>query len=38
MRKELSHPRCPDQIVEGLVELTGIEPATYGLQSRRSPS
>jgi hypothetical protein len=21
-----------------LVELTGIEPATYGLQSRRSPS
>ena len=22
----------------GLVELTGIEPATYGLQSRRSPS
>jgi hypothetical protein len=24
--------------VRKLVELTGIEPATYGLQSRRSPS
>jgi hypothetical protein len=37
---ELSHPRCPalDSSVLALVELSGIEPPTYGLQSRRSPS
>ena len=39
--EEPSHPRWryvhhPD--ARRLVELTGIEPATYGLQSRRSPS
>ena len=35
---ELSHPRRPVAVIDRLVELTGIEPATYGLQSRRSPS
>jgi hypothetical protein len=30
-----SHGR---KVINELVELTGIEPATYGLQSRRSPS
>jgi hypothetical protein len=36
--EELPHPRCADQKSSKMVELTGIEPATYGLQSRRSPS
>jgi hypothetical protein len=38
---ELSHPRYPapdSSIPVGLVELSGLEPPTYGLQSRRSPS
>jgi hypothetical protein len=40
---ELSHPRYPRLIHRSrpnwwLVELSGLEPPTYGLQSRRSPS
>jgi hypothetical protein len=38
LTEALFHPRCCGGIIEELVELTGIEPATYGLQSRRSPS
>ncbi len=27
-----------DAMLDSSLEMTGIEPATYGLQSRRSPS
>ena len=34
-RERFDVPTGPD---ENLVELIGLEPTTYGLQSRRSPS
>jgi hypothetical protein len=40
VRQRVTHLfiRAADPVTEYLVELSGIEPPTYGLQSRRSPS